>query len=198
MTYRTENFNLLVEPWIPVLGNDGTTSRLGILEVLNQAHSIKQIAASNPMDRIALHRFLLSVLYWCQGSPEDHLSCNPDEPFDSKYFRKIVDRRQFFDLLGDSERFYQIRPVSGSNSNSRFVSVNYLVHEVPTGSNFVHFRHSVDTVEGLCPSCCAIGLTRLPVFATSGGRGKPPGINSKPPCYVMPVSRTLAGTLRLL
>lgn len=67
MTRHTENFNLLWEPWIPVLRSDGATQRLGILDTLKQAHNIRQIAASNPMDRIAILRFLLSVVYWRRG-----------------------------------------------------------------------------------------------------------------------------------
>jgi hypothetical protein len=42
-----------------------------------------------------------------------------------------------------------------------------------------------------------MGLIRLPVFSTSGGRGKPPGINAKPPVYIVPVGETLAITLLL-
>jgi len=76
--------------------------------------------------------------------------------------------------------------------------VTYLVHEIPTGTNINHFRHSRDGEDGLCPSCCAMGLVRLPAFATSGGRSKPPGINHKPPIYVIPFGESLADTLRLL
>jgi hypothetical protein len=43
-----------------------------------------------------------------------------------------------------------------------------------------------------------MGLLRIPVFATSGGRGKPPGINAKPPIYAMPMGESLATTLQLL
>ena len=42
-----------------------------------------------------------------------------------------------------------------------------------------------------------MGLLRLPLFATSAGRGKSPGINAKPPLYVIPVGKSLAATLRL-
>jgi hypothetical protein len=42
-----------------------------------------------------------------------------------------------------------------------------------------------------------MGLLRLPLFATSGGRGKPPGINAKPPVYVIPTGMSLAETLWL-
>ena len=63
------NFNLLDEPWIPVLYHDGRCARIGIQKALEEAGDIRQIAASNPMDRVALLRFLLAVLYWCRGNP---------------------------------------------------------------------------------------------------------------------------------
>lgn len=198
MQYRTGNYNLLSEPWIPVLRSDGTTQRLGILDTLKQAHNIRQIATSNPMDRMAILRFLLSVVYWCRGNPVDDFPECLDCSFESHWFEKLESNVNLFNLFGESHRFCQISPISKPNSRPKFVSSNYLIHEIPTGSNFVHFRHVEDVAEGLCPACCALGLLRLPVFSTSGGRGKPPGINSKPPCYVMPIAKTLAGTLRLL
>ncbi len=75
--------------------------------------------------------------------------------------------------------------------------MNYLIHEIPTGSNVWHFRHSLDKFDGLCRPCCAVGLLRLPVFTTQGGSGKSPGINAKPPVYVIPLGLSLAETLRL-
>ncbi len=179
-------FNLLDEPWIPCLGNDGTVQRLGIREVLTRAGRIRQIAASNPMDRVAVLRFLLALLYWCQGNPPS----GTDFPAD--WSKKLEQYRECFNLLGEGKRFYQYR-----KDGDKPLAVNYLIHEVPTGTNWWHFRHSTDGLEGLCPPCCAMGLLRLPAFSTSGGRGKSPGINQKPPLYMIPLGESLAHTLRL-
>lgn len=46
-------YNLLEEQWVPVLWTDGKAGRVGIVEALTQAGRIRQIAASNPMDRVA-------------------------------------------------------------------------------------------------------------------------------------------------
>jgi len=62
-------FNLIDAPWIPILRRDGMVQRVGIRKALTEAGSIRQIAASNPMDNVALLRFLLAVLYWCKGDP---------------------------------------------------------------------------------------------------------------------------------
>jgi hypothetical protein len=195
-------YDLLSERWIPVLRLDGRWERVGIVEAMREAGSIREIAASNPMDRVALLRFLLAVLYWCRGNPqaEDKDRILADGKFPEGWFGKLEERRECFDLLGDGKRFYQNEVYKAEEPKH---TVNYLIHEVPSGSNKWHFRHTTDHVSGLCLGCCAMGLIRLPVFATSGGKGmsattgKSPGINSKPPLYVVPVGKTLAETLLL-
>jgi len=42
--------NLLTMPWIPVLRTNGKCERVGIRKALTEAGSIRQIAASNPME----------------------------------------------------------------------------------------------------------------------------------------------------
>lgn len=188
------NYNLLEEPWIPVLWHDGKYGRVGIKDALSKAGRIRQIAASNPMDRVAILRFLLAILYWCRGNPPDE-SCASDL-FTPECFVKLDIHRDCFNLLGNGKRFYQSFPSISARTPEK-LSANYLIQEIPTGTNKWHFRHSTDEVDGLCPACCAMGLLRLPLFATSGGRGKPPGINAKPPLYIVPISGSLAATLRL-
>jgi hypothetical protein len=189
------NYNLLEEEWIPVLWRDGTVTRVGIRTALTQASRIRQIAATNPMDRLAVVRFLLALLYWCKGNPSDESSTLSRGAFPAAWFSKLDENRDRFNLLSDARRFYQYR-ASGARKDEK-LSANYLAQEIPTGTNLWHFRHSTDGVDGLCPACCATGLLRLPLFATSGGRGKPPGVNAKPPIYVVPVGATLGETLRL-
>lgn len=194
MKHSDSNYNLLIESWIPVLWSDGNYSRVGIKEALTQAHRIRQIAASNPMDRMAILRFLLAMLYWCKGNPPGCASGR--DSFPAGWFQKLDDSRESFNLFGDGKRFYQCPPPWGKGTPKK-LTANYLIHEVPSGTNKWHFWHSTDEVDGLCPACCAMGLLRLPLFATSGGRGKPPGINAKPPLYVMPIGVSLAETLGL-
>ena len=194
------NYNLLDENWIPVLYRDGRWDRVGIHKALQDAGRIRQIAASNPMDRVAILRFLLALLYWCKGNPPDDASRNLGISFPAEWFKKLDDNKDCFNLLGEATRFYQNDAYNGRTAEH---TTNYLIHEVPSGTNKWHFRHSTDKVDGLCPACCAMGLIRLPVFATSGGRGmtansgKSPGINAKPPLYVIAVGVSLASTLRL-
>lgn len=197
-------YNLLEENWIPVLYLDGQWGRVGIRKALEDAGRIRQIAASNPMDRVALLRFLLAVLYWCRGNPtglEEKDRILAEGRFPANWFGKLEERRECFNLLGEGKRFCQNEAYKHFTAEH---TTDYLIHEVPSGTNKWHFRHATDGADGLCPACCAMGLIRLPVFATSAGRGmkpstgKSPGINSKPPLYILPVGKSLAATLLLL
>lgn len=195
MQDRTGAYNLLDESWIPVLMADGRCCRVGIRDALAQAGSIRQIAASNPMDRVAVLRFLLALVYWLRGSPPEG-AAPPDDWLPADWREKLEAHRDCFNLLGEGRRFYQCRASQGGKPPAK-LTANYLVQEVPTGTNFWHFRHAAEGLDGLCCACCALGLLRLPAFATSGGRGKPPGVNAKPPLYVIPVGSTLAATIFL-
>ena len=188
-------YNLLDERWIPVLYCDGRYERVWIRKALEEAGQIQQIAASNPMDNVALLRFLLAVLQWCkpelnhdereqlggaEGIPPEWLTENlgtvqaPDE---------------VFNLFGDGERFMQA-PATANKDRP----VADLYHELPGDSNKAHFRHIRDYREGACPACIAIGLARLPVAITGKGSGKRSGINGNPPMYFLPVGKTLLET----
>ena len=188
----TNSYNLLGEKWIPVLFNNGKFERVGIKQALTEAHQIRQIAASNPMDRVAIIRFLLALLYWCKGNPPDNEKAMSADSFPKDWFQKLDDNKECFNLLGEGKRFYQYK-IPGDKQ----ATINYLIHEIPTGINFWHFRHATEELNGLCPACCALGLLRLPIFSTSGGRGKSPGINAKPPIYIIPIGQLLASTIRL-
>lgn len=184
-------YNLVDEKWIPVLCRDGKLKRVGIHKAFEEASRISQIATTNPMDRVAILRFLLALLYWCKGNPPDEI---PDDSFPSAWFKKLDENMDCFNLLGDRKRFYQDRTAR------RTRAVTDLIQEIPAGNNFWHFRHSTDQKDGLCPACCAMGLLRLPLFSVSGlsGPGEPSlmaGINGVPPVYVVPWGKSLFETL---
>ncbi len=183
------SFNLLEERWIPVLYRDGRCERVGILKAFEDAGRIRQIAATNPMDRIAVLRFLLALLYWCKGNPTEDSQAEIDGAFPMKWFAKLEEHRDCFNLLGNGTRFYQ------DSEANRPRPASDLTHEVPTGNNFWHFLHATDKLDGICLQCCTLGLLRLPLFSVSGLPDLKSGINGTPPVYVVPWKRTLHESL---
>jgi len=82
-------YNLLDENWILVLYQNGEWKRVGILKAFEDAHRIREIAASNPMDRIAILRFLLALLYWCEGNPPTKSDTSPADSLPKEWFSKL-------------------------------------------------------------------------------------------------------------
>lgn len=189
------SFNLLSEPWIPILRSDGRFQRLGILQTLTEAASIRQIAASNPMDNVALLRFLLAVLLWCSPelSENDRQALRDADGIPADWLKKLGDNKDKFKLLGDGERFYQDQAVE---NNAR--PVGDLLFEFPTETKIAHFRHVRDKEYGLCPVCCVLGIIRFCAFANAyGGDKYKSAANGPTPAYALRQGATLLETLLL-
>ena len=150
-----------------------------IKEAFSQAGKIRQIAASNPMDRVAIIRFLLAILYWCKNPPTDS-ELTKLKSFPEDWFTKLDENKECFNLLGKGKRFYQEKEAK------RECAVTDLLQEIPTGNNFWHLRHSTDMVNGLCFACCAMGLLRLPIFSVTSLPDLKTGINGTPPIMLYP------------
>jgi hypothetical protein len=191
------SYSLVTEPWIPVLKNDGTSPRVGILEALANARSIRQIAASNPMDKVALMRFLLAVLHWCKpGQTEaEAKQLAGERGIPEEWLGKLgtlASPEPAFDLLGPGDRFYQDKSLSKQPG-----PIGELLTEIPVRTNIAHFRHVRDEAYGLCPACCALGIVRVCTFATAGLGGRTAAVNGPMAAYALRQGATLLDTVRL-
>ena len=192
------SFNLVDDPWIPVIWRDGKPDHVGLRKALTEAGRTRQIAASNPMDNVALLRFLLAALQWCKPELRDdeRATLNHADGIPAEWLKENLGENgapnPLFDLLGGSNGFMQA-PSKASNKRP----VADLFHELPGATNVEHLRHIRDYREGACPACISVGLARLPIAMTGKGAGKRPGINGDPPAYFMPVGGTLLETLKL-
>jgi len=63
-----EKFNLIDEPWIPVL-KGGRVVEVGIGEALLRAHEFARIETPSPLEEAVLHRLLLAVLHRALSGP---------------------------------------------------------------------------------------------------------------------------------
>ena len=56
------SFNLLTQPWIPVIDLNGTAQEVGLLEALERAHTYRGVRDISPMVEYSVYRFLIVVL----------------------------------------------------------------------------------------------------------------------------------------
>ena len=187
------SYNLLSENWIPVLNHDGTCERVGIRKALEEAHRIRQIAATNPMDRVALLRFLLAVLMWCKEDTRSSLAALDEKSagIPVNWLAKLKENKSAFNLLGDGKRFYQDELLKGKESRP----IGDLLVEFPGADSVNHMRHVVhDGSYGFCPACCAMGILRLSVWAPAN-RFYPASVNPGSAAYAFNEGKNLFQTL---
>ena len=191
---KTMNFNLIDAVWIPVLYGEGRFERVGIMRVLTEADRIRQIAASNPMDNVALLRFLLAVLLWCKPDARQTLEQpGPQERgIPQDWLGNLTQHKNAFNLLGDGPRFYQ----DASLQNKESCPIADLLVEFPGAKSVNHMRHVVhDGSYGFCPACCVLGILRLSVWAPAN-RFYPASVNPGSAAYAIIEEKNLLQTLR--
>lgn len=188
-------YNLIEEKWIPVLYCNGKRDRLGILHALTRAGTIRQIAASNPMDRAALLRFLLAVLMWCKESAKSaiaHLGEN-SEGIPEEWLAGLKEHRDAFNLLGEGDRFYQDKEIKNKGEP---LAIGMLLGEFPGADSVNHMRHVFhDGSYGFCPACCALGILRLSVWSPAN-KYYPASVNPASAAYKFLIEKNLLQTLR--
>jgi CRISPR system Cascade subunit CasA len=76
---KTE-FNLLDEPWIRVIMKNGESMEMGILEIIKNAHLIRQIAGETSAQDICILRLILAILYASEvdRARYDSIECEDD------------------------------------------------------------------------------------------------------------------------
>ncbi len=114
-------FDLVSEPWIPVLLDDGTTRELGLRDVLEQAPRIREIAHDSPLFVASIHPLLTAILHRVlegtstRGRKAAWRQLWDQKCFDSAaietYFARWSDR---FDLFHPEHPFYQVAGLSTS------------------------------------------------------------------------------------
>ncbi|HEU5354837.1 MAG TPA: type I-E CRISPR-associated protein Cse1/CasA [Actinocrinis sp.] len=142
----TENsYDLLTRAWIPVIGADGKTRRVGLMELMRDAAALRAFAGAPPV-RIALLRLAVAVFRDALGSDGVdesvwrrwwHAEEMPAEVTD------YLDRhRGRFDLFDAARPFLQDPALRGDRTVVR--SVAELAPHLPTGNNATLLYQTTD------------------------------------------------------
>lgn len=186
------SFNLMDRPWILVIMKNGERRELSIREVFAQADAIRSIDGDIPLQRFALSRLLIAVLYGAFGHSftadewrymlEAGASDAEIQQQLQAYCERWCDR---FDLFDPARPFYQVAGLH--TAKHEIFGLERLTLDVPSGEPFFTTRigeglSSVDaaeaarwlvTVQAYDPSGIKSGAVGDP--RVKGGRGYPIG-----------------------
>lgn len=188
-------FDLVREPWLPVVAPDGSRLRLSLREIFARAHELNGLSHPVPIIELGAWRLLIAIATDVLA-PRDvsELAVLLErtqftmETFDA-YFSKWRER---FDLFGARHPFLQHAHASGEAK-----SLAALSPLVPSGTNTIHWHKRSDDALGACPACAALMLTTIAPAMTAGGAGLSPSINGAPPYYCLLVGPTLMHSILL-
>jgi len=188
-------FDLLAEPWIPVVREDGTRDEVGLRKALLDAPRIREISDPMPTVEFGLYRLLVALVMDIHelkllADLEELLAAGEfDDAKVEAYFTRWADR---FDLFHSEHPFLQTAGMEGEEK-----PLAALLPPMPSGTNVTHFHHGLEATFRAGPAAAARLLTTLAPFATKGGQGQPQSINGAPPWYVLITGTTLFDTVCL-
>ncbi|MDZ7619258.1 MAG: type I-E CRISPR-associated protein Cse1/CasA [Patescibacteria group bacterium] len=164
-------FNLVDEKWIPVRLPDGSREELGIRDILLRAEEIAAIEDPSPLVVVALHRFLLAVLYRALEGPTDI-----DQAKELFTTGLPADRiNAYLDKWHGRLWLFDDKYPCGQNINvppDEIEPWTKLTPEANATTNKVLFDHTDTRNAGSRePAQCARWLVATMAFSISGGRG---------------------------
>lgn len=191
-------FNLIDEKWIPVRFPDGSRDELGIRDILLQAKEIAAIEDPSPLVVVALHRFLLAVLYRALEGPTDIDKAKalfkeglPSEKI-TAYLGKWRDRFWLFD---EKYPFWQVPTFEPK----KWRAWAALAVEYNADTAKVLFDHTNEVEPGsISPATATRWLLATQTFAVSTGKSEISHTGTAPSAgsmMVIPIGINLQDTL---
>lgn len=193
------SFNVLNDPWIPVITLNGSKEMLGIRETLQRAPELKEISAVSPLEEYSIYRFL-SVFLMDALRPEDLDTIEElleEETFDMEqieaYIALCESEGVSFDLFDEKRPFMQSAYVKEWDKEPKPISS--IDCFLPSGNNHVHFDHDPVEMKTISVDKAARLLLAIQQFCTAAAQGYPSGVNASPPYFGMIKQSSLFRTL---
>lgn len=161
------SFNLIDQPWIPVIRQDGSASELGLRDLLLEARAIREIGGESPLVIASIYRLLLALLHRIHNGPADSRAWHRlwQEGWDAAAIVDYLERwHERFDLFHPEQPFYQM-----ADPRMEPRSVTAMIHEAASGNNATLFDHHVDDLPiSLTPAEAARRLLAVVNYGLSG------------------------------
>lgn len=180
------SFNVLDQPWIPVVRMDGREESLGIRETLYCAHELRELSSASPLEEYGLYRFLGLFLMDAlrpesEESIEDLLEAGSfDREAIEDYVALCRSEGVSFDLFDEERPFLQSKHDPSIDGEPKPATV--LDFTRASGNNHTHFDHTPNAAAILPDKAARLLLTTY-LFCTAGAQGYPSGVNAAPPFF---------------
>ena len=163
--------NLINDPWIPAVGQNGNSQPYSLQELFAKAHELRDLAAK-PHERIAIMRLLLCITQAALDGPSDETDweeCRDSiQPRVKDYLEKWKTK---FELFGDAERFLQVSNLKSGKTIDQGTSTTKLDLSLASGNNPALFDSSAGEKRSVAVARCALNLLTFQCFSPGGRIG---------------------------
>lgn len=195
-------FDVLQDPWIPVVTLGGEHCTLGLLPALERAHEFRDVVCESPLETYAIQRLMIAFLMDAYAPQRvlDRVAIFQGGRFDPSVFARYValcrSENVSFDLFDKSRPFMQA-PFDAELDAEKEKPAASLFHAVPTGNNHVHFDHRLASNRTFTAAECLRGILACNLFAVAMTGGYPSSVNDTPCYYILLEGDNLFETLVL-
>lgn len=201
---ESRSYNLLCQPWIPVVWlNDAAgpkEPKISIREALERAPEIRCISHTSPFIEFGLYRLLITIVL-------DAYIVAGRRPTIGKV-RQMLEEGKFdpcvigcylesykagFELWGDGERFLQRKPADGKKAGA----VVRMFAAIPSGTNVAHWHHGTEDEIGVSEEVAAQFLSAVSPWNFKTKPGEARTLAGDPPMYALVLGKSLFETIVL-
>lgn len=194
-------YSVLTEPVIPVIWPDGNEEETGIKDLFIQAHRIKDIGGSNPLERYAVMRLLIAfamdMLHPETGYDRaDLLQAGAfDKGVLDAYIQECECNGERFNLFDSEHPFLQSK-YDEKLDEKALKPAAVIVHTLPSGNNHIFIDHRLSENHSLSFPEAFRALCASYYFCVSGTAG-PSSVNNTPPLTAVMIGKNLFETIVL-
>lgn len=133
-------FDLLTEPWIPVILRDGATAELSLRQCFERSADIRKLSGDLPTQSFAILRVMLAICHDAIGfHSEDDISQLLRKGIDLSAIRDYLDKHpDRFDLFHSTRPFFQVPTLR--TAKGEVAGLEKLISDVPNGIQFLTVR----------------------------------------------------------
>ncbi|GHS97003.1 hypothetical protein AGMMS50276_16310 [Synergistales bacterium] len=192
-------YDILREPWLPLLKKDDKLEKVGLMDALKNAHDYAEVVGENPLETASILRLLIAFLMdaYRLENTGDRKRLYKAGQFDGQLFEdyvtRCIDEGASFDLFDEKRPFMQSAYDKEIDKEQKPVAV--LSHALPSGNNHTHFDHRLETEHVLTTAQCLPKILASYVFACAMTQGYPSSVNGTPCFYIFCNGETLFETL---
>lgn len=196
-----DSFDVMTEPWIPVLDMSGQPTHVGLRDAVVRAHEFSEVSDGSPLTEYGLYRLLVTLVtdVFRPVDVEEQEDLLDEGRFDAFSFDGYVQKCRkdgvSFDLFDEATPFLQVPYCAEWDRELKPIST--LDYTLPHGNNHVHFDHRDVKMLRLTYAEAARLLPAAQLFCTAGAQGYPSGVNGAPPFFAVARGQTLFETLVL-